>query len=608
MAFIFGAPGLAKSPEELARQREVQQALTAKLLGHTPQNVGEGLSAIGQALAIRGMRSRNEKAAEKGAESREAAMNPLIAAITGGGYFPPAPKEAPDYTPGAVTSAPLADPASERVSKAFGPIGDSQEAFVSSLMPAAMEASKRTGVDPRIIIAQAAQETGWGKHAPGNNFFGIKSHGQAGGNNLATTEYVDGKPQTQMAAFRAYDSPSDSVSGYADFLLANPRYKPMMQAQGLDAQIAALGQSGYATDPNYANSVGAIARSIDLPGQGVQAPAQVAQNGSMDAATLPAMAGGTADVIQSGQKQNLLPLLIKASQNPWLTESQRGIVGALLKNELAKNDPTNALDVEYKRAQIEKMKAEAAKANNPLAQNKFGLNPQYGVDENGNPVILQLGSNGVAVETKLPEDVQLSKAPIKLDAGTEWILLDPITRQPVGRVAKNLGEAEAAKAQGKVQGEARASLPGDILNVQQAIKSIDELSANPGLDSIVGSADQFRPSWLLGPQGNDALARLDQLKGKTFLQAYTTLKGGGQITEVEGQKAENAIARLTRAQDEKTFRQALADLRDVIVKGQKTMLEKAGIPQDQWSRYLGTSVPAQPGPATINGYTIEEVQ
>lgn len=139
-----------------------------------------------------------------------------------------------------------------------------RNAFIDMLLPGALQASQMTGVDPRIIIAQAAQETGWGAHAPGNNFFGIKSHGRQGGNTLSTTEYVNGQPVRENASFRAYDSPADSVLGYANFINSNPRYKPFKNAQGLDAQLQALGQSGYATDPNYASSVGAIARSIQL--------------------------------------------------------------------------------------------------------------------------------------------------------------------------------------------------------------------------------------------------------------------------------------------------------------------------------------------------------
>lgn len=142
------------------------------------------------------------------------------------------------------------------------------EQFIASLWPAALDASKRSGVDPRIIVAQAALESNWGKSAPGNNLFGIKSHGQSGGNSLMTNEVINGQNVRVKDSFRAYNSPSESVAGYADFITANPRYKNFRGAQGLEAQASELGKSGYATDPNYGNKILSIASG--LPSTGMQ--------------------------------------------------------------------------------------------------------------------------------------------------------------------------------------------------------------------------------------------------------------------------------------------------------------------------------------------------
>lgn len=146
----------------------------------------------------------------------------------------------------------------------------SKEQFVEMLWPAAQKASEMTGIDPRIIIAQAAQETGWGRSAPGNNYFGIKSHGKGGGQNFTTHEVINGKRVKIRDNFRQYEDPADSVMGYAEFMLENPRYKPLREADGLDAQLQALGASGYATDPNYARSVGSIARNLPIPASSPQ--------------------------------------------------------------------------------------------------------------------------------------------------------------------------------------------------------------------------------------------------------------------------------------------------------------------------------------------------
>lgn len=140
---------------------------------------------------------------------------------------------------------------------------DRRQQFIQQIMPYAIEASKRTGVDPRIIVGQAALESNYGQSAPGLNFFGIKSHGREGGQTLNTTEYGSGGAYKTADSFRKYGSMGESVDDYARFILENKRYAPVREAQGIDAQLAALQKSGYATDPQYASKVGSIARLVD---------------------------------------------------------------------------------------------------------------------------------------------------------------------------------------------------------------------------------------------------------------------------------------------------------------------------------------------------------
>jgi hypothetical protein len=54
------------------------------------------------------------------------------------------------------------------------------------------------------------------------------------------------------------------------------------------------------------------------------------------------------------------------------------------------------------------------------------------------------------------------------------------------------------------------------------------------------------------------------LDGQAFLQAFESLKGGGQITEIEGQKATQALGRLDDYQDPEDYKQALIELRDIL--------------------------------------------
>jgi len=155
--------------------------------------------------------------------------------------------------------------------------------FYENLLPYALSVTERTGLDPRLVLAQAALETGYGKSAPNYNFFGIKSHGRSGGQNLMTSEFEGGRMVQKPQSFRGYSDPSESFEDYASFLLENPRYGDVLAATGLESQIAAMGESGYATDPNYALKLSQIAsRFPDTPQSQATPEARRAQYGLGD--------------------------------------------------------------------------------------------------------------------------------------------------------------------------------------------------------------------------------------------------------------------------------------------------------------------------------------
>ncbi|WP_334067505.1 glycoside hydrolase family 73 protein [Nereida ignava] len=140
----------------------------------------------------------------------------------------------------------------------------SKEEFLAALTPVAKEVALELGVSHKIVLAQAALESGWGKSVKGNNLMGIKSHGEAGGLDVVTHEVVNGKKVKITDKFRQYASPEDSIRGYGSFLKANSRYKHFLQAgaENEDAQLSALQSSGYATDPKYAYKLKSIINSL----------------------------------------------------------------------------------------------------------------------------------------------------------------------------------------------------------------------------------------------------------------------------------------------------------------------------------------------------------
>ena len=147
-----------------------------------------------------------------------------------------------------------------------------RQEFVDTMMPMAEAAAKRLGVDPKYLVAQAALETGWGKHmvkqadgSNSNNLFGIKSHGWDGGSATAVTqEFVNGKAVKETEKFRTYDSFADSFHDYVNFLQSNDRYDKALSTNGNSERfMQGLQQAGYATDPQYARKVIQIARNMN---------------------------------------------------------------------------------------------------------------------------------------------------------------------------------------------------------------------------------------------------------------------------------------------------------------------------------------------------------
>ena len=94
---------------------------------------------------------------------------------------------------------------------------------------------------------------------------------------------------------------------------------------------------------------------------------------------------------------------------------------------------------------------------------------------------------------------------------------------------------------------------------------------HPGFSSVVGFT--FAPGlrFVPGTDAADFQSRLDQVKGGSFLQAYETLKGGGQITNIEGEKGTLALNRMQMAQSEKEFITAAREFQGIV----KTGVERA---------------------------------
>ncbi len=139
--------------------------------------------------------------------------------------------------------------------------------FINTTLPAAAAAAVKYGINPIGMMAQSALETGWGKHAPGNMYFGIKAtdswHGAT--QMLWTTEYINGEAQRVQEPFRAYASATESFEDYGRLISSLSRYAPALQYSGyqeVNMYLASIAAGGYATDPSYLEKITTIASMI----------------------------------------------------------------------------------------------------------------------------------------------------------------------------------------------------------------------------------------------------------------------------------------------------------------------------------------------------------
>ena len=142
-----------------------------------------------------------------------------------------------------------------------------QQAFISAVAPGAVVAQSEWGVPASVTIAQAIDESGWGRSelaARDHNLFGIKGDGPAGSVAEPTQEYVHGRAVQRTADFRVYQDDAQSISDHGKLLATSGYYsRAMANRQSPDAFAADL-TGVYATDPNYGAKLVGLMRRYNL--------------------------------------------------------------------------------------------------------------------------------------------------------------------------------------------------------------------------------------------------------------------------------------------------------------------------------------------------------
>lgn len=140
------------------------------------------------------------------------------------------------------------------------------------------------------------------------------------------------------------------------------------------------------------------------------------------------------------------------------------------------------------------------------------------------------------------------------------------------------GGKEAAKTDAELRTKSSTAAKIDWPKVEAAgsdlLKLTDELVAHKGKRYAVGAASMI-PT-IPGTSQADFVTRHKQIGGKQFLEAFESLKGGGAITQIEGEKAADSIARMSRAQTIEDFDTSVRDFQEIVDANMQRASKKGG--------------------------------
>jgi len=403
------------------------------------------------------------------------------------------------------------------------------------------------------------------------NAGGVGKYGASDANNGGAPGTVRDKVEQQMAAHRAKAlallgggqvASNDPSIGVAQALAPPQQPAPAQQAISTalagpqTGQPAAQTPAGQRVVQQMTNpqsmTGGAPMPMIGQPPQQQAAPPLPPPTNVQDRPVaaqppapdnLPVMAGGNADAIPKGQLPSIQDLM-QAAQNPWLNDQQRGVVNMLLKQQMDRSDPNNQLDAEYKRAQIDALKAKPDQT--PESVRALTIRAQQAGLKEGSPEYQQFMLSGGAPKAEnKPSGIQeYEYAKSQGFPGTfqDWeaskkggmsLTVDPATGQVSFQQGSNIKPMTEAQSKDTTFATRAA---GALPLVDKYGDALTDLGGN-----LAGNAGVLG-NFLKSPEYQQA-----EQAGKEFLQAILRKDTGAAITA--GETAEYGSVYLPRPGD-----------------------------------------------------------
>lgn len=577
-SYIFGQ-GTPDTYESLQSKRKTAERF-GQMAMRTPQNLGEGLSSLGQAIAYRRLMSQANEGDAKGRDEFNSVFQRLLGGGMGGDMAVSSMSSAP--------SAPIAQ----------APITEN---------PA--------GLDPSIIAAVDRVD-------PQGQFGSVEAKYNLPSGYLDRTYQIEsgGNPNAQ--------NPNSSAGGGFQFIDSTARQYGLTNKNDLGASadaaarlaadnrevlVRTLGREPTAAELYLAHQQGAGGAAKLLSNPNAPAASLVGQdavrlNGGDASMTAQQFAGkwlgkfdnggnvtmsaqnaqGTAPMGPQGGMGGINPAMIEALSNPYATEGQKMVLGALLQQQLAGMAPKSEMEMialEQARLNLEQDRNGAGDGLPSEAQalawraEQAGLQPgtpeyqSFILNGGGDPATyraLEMQAINSGFEKGTPEFQQFMAS-----RGAGQQSMARVTGENMADMATG-GEAAravaAGGAQGKIEAEAAAAASTQMANADTALQGIEDIRKSPYLGRGTGASSVFNA--IPGTGGYGFSSRVEQLKGGAFLTAIQQLQGMGALSNSEGQTATAAIARLDTAQSEEDFVKALDDYEAIVRRGRDRAASK----------------------------------
>lgn len=537
MGFIFGG-NTGQSYEDIQAKRKIAEQLLQQNAS-TPRNVGEGLSAIGRALAYRNITKKADTADATNKAAFDQQYSGLFAGSSGG--------SAPSFAP--------VDPNSPEG------IGDATMVALGKA-PDFAKLESTYGLPSGYLSRTAQLESGGNPNAqnPNSSAGGMFQFIDSTAKQYGLTDKTDPIASADAAARLAADNKAYLTKALGREPSAGELYLAHQQGPAGAAKLI-LNQGAPA-----ASLVGNDAVALN-GGSGGMTGGDFAQKWL-------AKFGG--EQPQSGSGMSI-QALAEVAGSPYATPGQKAVAAALLQQQMDAADPAKKLALEKAQLEIDKLKNPKA-AGSP----EYGLNPIVTQDEQGKYHLFQIPKDGGK-----PKEVELpygwTPQQQYLDTGTGFVAAPKqgtaANLEPV--VTKDVAGKAAETAVGEAAGAAQVALPGAAQAAADVAAQVESLKNDEYLPNMLGPVDSLLPN--VSEDAARVQGKMNQIQGGAFLQARQLLKGGGAITDYEGQKAEAAFARLAAAQNPEDYKAALDEFNYFVQQGLKKLEAQAAMtskPQD----------------------------